>query len=82
MNPVTATQPIRARAWVSYPLAVLLSVLALLVKLQLGGIFNHSPFLLSLVAVSVSAFVGGAGRGCCGADAAGLVGAVLQLWRV
>ena len=75
MNPVTATQPIRARAWVSYPLAVLLSVLALLVKLQLGGIFNHSPFLLSLVAVSVSAFVGGAGPGILAAVASGLLAA-------
>ena len=75
MNPVTATQPIRARAWVSYPLAVLLSVVALLVKLQLGGIFNHSPFLLSLVAVSVSAFVGGAGPGILAAIASGLLAA-------
>src|SRR6218665_2752113 len=75
MNPVTATQPIRARAWLAYPLAVLLSVLALWVKLRLGGLFEHSPFLLSLVAVSVSAFVGGLGPGILAALPSGLLAA-------
>src|SRR6218665_520244 len=53
MNPVTATQPIRARAWLAYPLA----------------------FLLSLVAVSVSAFVGGLGPGILAALTSGLLAA-------
>jgi signal transduction histidine kinase/CheY-like chemotaxis protein len=75
MNPVTATQWIRARAWLSYPLAILLSVLALLAKLQLGGLFDHSPFLLSLIAVSVSAFLGGLGPGILAAITSGLLAA-------
>ncbi len=79
MNPVTATQPIRSRAWLSYPLAILLSMLALLVKLRLGGIFDHSPFLLSLIAVSVSAFVGGLGPGIVAAVTSGLLAAYYLL---
>jgi signal transduction histidine kinase/CheY-like chemotaxis protein len=75
MNPVTATQPIRARLWLAYPLAVLLSVIALLAKLQLHGMFDHSPFLLSMIAVSVSAFVGGLGPGIVAAIASGLLAA-------
>ena len=75
MNPVTATQPIRARAWLSYPLAILLSVLALVVKLRLSGLFDHSPFLLSLIAVSVSAFLGGLGPGIVAAITSGLLAA-------
>jgi signal transduction histidine kinase/CheY-like chemotaxis protein len=73
MNPVTATQGIRARAWLSYPLAVGLSVLALLVKLRLGSLFDHSPFLLFLIAVSVSAFIGGLGPGVLAAITSGLL---------
>ncbi len=79
MNPVTATQSIRSRAWLSYPLAILLSMLALLVKLRLGGIFDHSPFLLSLIAVSVSAFVGGLGPGIVAAVTSGLLAAYYLL---
>ena len=75
MNPVTATQPIRSRPWLAYPLAILLSVLALWTKLQLGGLFEHSPFLLSLIAISVSAFVGGLGPGIAAAFTSGLLAA-------
>jgi signal transduction histidine kinase/ActR/RegA family two-component response regulator len=75
MNPVTATQWIRARAWLSYPFAILLSLLALFAKLQLGGLFEHSPFLLSLIAVSVSAFVGGLGPGIVSAFVSGILAA-------
>ncbi len=75
MNPVTATQPIRSRPWLAYPLAVLLSILALLGKLQLGSLFEHSPFLLSLIAVSVSAFVGGLGPGIAAAFISGVLAA-------
>ena len=75
MNPVTATQPIRARAWLAYPLAVLLSVLALLAKLQLGSLFDHSPFLFSLIAISASTFIGGLGPGIAAAAASGLLAA-------
>jgi signal transduction histidine kinase/CheY-like chemotaxis protein len=75
MNPVTATQWIRARAWLSYPLAILLSVLALVAKIQLGSLFEHSPFLLSLIAVSVSAFVGGLGPGIAAALTSGVLAA-------
>jgi len=75
MNPVTATQPIRARSWLAYPLAVALSVLALVAKLKLGGLFDHSPFLLSLIAVSVSAFLGGLGPGILAALTSGLLAA-------
>jgi signal transduction histidine kinase len=75
MNPVTATQWIRARPWLSYPLAILLSVLALVAKLQLGGLFEHSPFLLSLIAVSVSAFIGGLGPGIAAAIVSGVLAA-------
>ena len=73
MNPVTATQPIRARAWLCYPLAVLLSVLATWVKVRLGGMFDHSPFLLSLIAVAFSSFVGGLGPGIVAAITSGLL---------
>jgi signal transduction histidine kinase/ActR/RegA family two-component response regulator len=75
MNPVSATQPIRARAWLAYPLAVLLSVLALLAKLQLGSLLEHSPFLLSLIAISVSTFIGGLGPGIAAAATSGLLAA-------
>src|SRR5205085_1475852 len=75
MNPVTATQWIRARAWLSYPLAILLSVLALVTKIQLGSLFEHSPFLLSLIAVSVSAFIGGLGPGIAAALTSGVLAA-------
>jgi signal transduction histidine kinase/CheY-like chemotaxis protein len=75
MNPVTATQPIRARAWLAYPLAILLSVIATWAKLQLGGMFEHSPLLLSMIAVSISAFIGGIGPGIVAATASGLLAA-------
>ncbi|WP_395612500.1 ATP-binding protein [Allosphingosinicella sp.] len=73
MNAVTATQWIRTRTWLTYPLAVLLSLLALWMKLRLGGLFDHSPFLLSLIAVSVSAFLGGLGPGLLAALTSGLL---------
>ncbi|MEA3013140.1 MAG: hypothetical protein QOD42_1685 [Sphingomonadales bacterium] len=63
MNPVAATQPIRARKWLSYPIAVLLCVLALWARLELGGLFVQSPFLLFMIAVALSAFLGGVGPG-------------------
>ena len=75
MNPVTATQWIRARPWLTYPLAILLSIFAILAKLQLGGLFDRSPFLLSMLAVSISAFVGGLGPGVVAAIASGLLAA-------
>src|SRR5437868_14309936 len=75
MNPVTATQWIRARAWLTYPLAILLSLLALVTKLQLGNLFEHSPFLLSLIAVSISAFMGGVGPGIVSALTSGVLAA-------
>ena len=75
MNPVTATQPIRSRPWLAYPLALLLSVVATWAKLQLGGMFDHSPFLLSLIAVSVIAFVGGLGPGIVAAVTSGILAA-------
>jgi signal transduction histidine kinase/CheY-like chemotaxis protein len=73
MNPVTATQFIRSRPWLAYPLAILLSVLALWVRLRLGALFEHSPFLLFLIAVAISAFVGGLGPGIAAAIASGLL---------
>src|SRR5688572_3238669 len=73
MNPVTATQPIRDRAWLAYSLAVLLSFAALWVRLELGELFQHSPFLLFLIAVAVSAFLGGRGPGIVAAIISGLL---------
>jgi signal transduction histidine kinase/ActR/RegA family two-component response regulator len=73
MNPVSATQPIRARKWLSYPIAVLLCVLALWARLELGGLFVHSPFLLFMVAVALSAFLGGIGPGVVAALVSGLL---------
>jgi signal transduction histidine kinase len=75
MNPVTATQPIRARAWLAWPLAVLLSIFAIWAKLQMGTVFEHSPFLLSMIAVSISAFVGGFGPGIAAAITSALLAA-------
>src|SRR5690242_13214512 len=75
MHPVTATQWIRDRVWLSYPLAITLSGLALLAKLQLGGLFDRSPFLLSMIAVSLSTFLGGLGPGIAAAFASGLLAA-------
>jgi signal transduction histidine kinase/CheY-like chemotaxis protein len=73
MNPVAATQPIRARKWLSYPIAVLLCALALLARLELGGLFEHSPFLLFMVAVALSAFLGGVGPGMLAAVVSGIL---------
>jgi signal transduction histidine kinase/CheY-like chemotaxis protein len=73
MNPVAATQMIRARKWLSYPIAVLLCVLALWARLELGGLFVHSPFLLFMVAVALSAFLGGVGPGLFAAVVAGIL---------
>src|ERR1700754_4018663 len=75
MNPFTATQPIRDRPWLAYPLAILLSVLAVWLKLRLGGMFEHSPFLLPVVAFSVSAFEGGLGPGIGAAVTSGFLAA-------
>ena len=75
MNPVTATQWIRDRAWLSYPLAVILSGLAVLAKLQLGGLFDKSPFLLCMVAVSLATFLGGLGPGIVAGLISGLLAA-------
>ncbi len=75
MNPVSATQWIRTRAWLAYPLAVLLPVLALLARLQLGALFDRSPFLLSMVAVSLGTFLGGLGPGVVAAIVSGLLAA-------
>src|ERR1041384_356751 len=63
MNPVEATQSIRERRWLGYALAVALTLVALWVRLQAGGLFQHSPFLLFLIAVALSAFLGGLGPG-------------------
>jgi signal transduction histidine kinase/ActR/RegA family two-component response regulator len=73
MNPVAATQPIRARRWLSYPIAVLLCVLALWARLELGGLFVQSPFLLFMVAVALSAFLGGVGPGLLAAVLSGIL---------
>ncbi|HEV7658671.1 MAG TPA: response regulator [Allosphingosinicella sp.] len=73
MNPVAATQPIRARKWLSYPIAVLLCFLALWVRLELGGLFVHSPFLLFMIAVALSAFLGGVGPGLLAAVVSGIL---------
>jgi K+-sensing histidine kinase KdpD len=73
MNPVSATQWIRARRWLSYPIAIALSLLALWARLQLGGLFVQSPFLLFMVAVALSAFLGGVGPGLVAAILSGLL---------
>jgi signal transduction histidine kinase/ActR/RegA family two-component response regulator len=63
MNPVTATQFIRDRFWLGYPLAVALSLAALGLRLQLGPTLSGFPFLTFFVAVVLSAFLGGTGPG-------------------
>jgi signal transduction histidine kinase/CheY-like chemotaxis protein len=89
MNPVSATQWIRARRWLSYPIAIALALLALWARLQLGGLFEHSPFLLFMVAVALSAFLGGVGAGLVAAILSGLladyyllqpIGSLALLW--
>jgi signal transduction histidine kinase/ActR/RegA family two-component response regulator len=73
MNPVSATQAIRARRWLSYPIAVALCLLALWARLQLGGLFVQSPFLLFMIAVALSTFLGGVGPGAIAAILSGLL---------
>ncbi|HYD14089.1 MAG TPA: response regulator [Allosphingosinicella sp.] len=63
MNPVTATQYTRDRAWLGYPLAILFSLAALGLRIQLGDTLSGFPFLTFFVAVILSAFLGGAGPG-------------------
>jgi signal transduction histidine kinase/ActR/RegA family two-component response regulator len=73
MNPVAATQAIRARRWLSYPVALLLCGLALWARLELGGLFVQSPFLLFMIAVALSAFLGGVGPGLLAAVVSGIL---------
>lgn len=73
MNPVSATQWIRARRWLSYPIAIALALLALWARLQLGGLFDQAPFLLFMLAVALSAFLGGVGPGLVAAILSGLL---------
>jgi signal transduction histidine kinase/ActR/RegA family two-component response regulator len=73
MNPVSATQWIRARRWLSYPIAILLCGLALWARLQLGGLFVQSPFLLFMIAVALSTFLGGVGPGAIAAILSGML---------
>jgi len=63
MNPVAATQFIRDRAWLGYPLAIALSLGALGLRLQLDATLGGFPFLTFFVAVVIAAFAGGIGPG-------------------
>ena len=72
-EPRFATQWIRARRWLSYPIAIALALLALWARLQLGGLLVQSPFLLFMLAVALSAFLGGVGPGLVAAIFSGLL---------
>jgi signal transduction histidine kinase/ActR/RegA family two-component response regulator len=73
MNLVSATQPLRSRKPLGYLVAVLLSLFAIWLRLQLDTLFETSPFLLSLVAVALATLLGGFGPGVLAAILSGLL---------
>jgi signal transduction histidine kinase/ActR/RegA family two-component response regulator len=69
----SATQALRRRPWLGYPAAILLSLAALWARLALAGLFEHSPFLLFIIAVALSAFLAGLGPAILAAIVSGLL---------
>ena len=63
VNMYLLTEPLRRRPWTGYPVAVLLCLVALGIRLVLGERLTGFPFLTFYPAVLVAAFVGGRGAG-------------------
>ena len=59
MNILSLADSVRQNSWVGFALAALLSVLALLIRLQLGTALSGVPFLTFFGAVFLVAFFGG-----------------------
>ena len=73
MNFFAATDVIRSRPWIGYPLAVGLSLAALWIRFGAGDLLVGFPFLTFFSAVVLSAFLGGLGPGVLAAVLGGLL---------
>jgi signal transduction histidine kinase/CheY-like chemotaxis protein len=73
MNFIAATDVIRSRAWIGYPVAVGLSLAALWIRFGAGDLLVGFPFLTFFSAVALSAFLGGLGPGVLAAVLGGLL---------
>jgi signal transduction histidine kinase/CheY-like chemotaxis protein len=73
MNFFAATDVIRSRPWIGYPLAVGLSLAALSIRFAAGDLLVGFPFLTFFSAVVLSAFLGGLGPGVLAAVLSGLL---------
>ncbi|OYZ89183.1 MAG: hybrid sensor histidine kinase/response regulator [Rhizobiales bacterium 17-65-6] len=67
------SEAVRARPWLSYLLAVMLSALALLVRLAAGDIFAGYPFITFIPVICLVAFLGGFWPGMLAAVLGGLM---------
>jgi signal transduction histidine kinase/CheY-like chemotaxis protein len=63
MNLLVATDPVRARRWVGYCLALLVVAIATAIRLALGDIMTDFPFLPFFPPVLLAALLGGFGPG-------------------
>ena len=59
MSILSLAGSVRRHSWIGYALAILLSVLALLIRLELGTTLSGAPFLTFFGAVFLVAFFGG-----------------------
>lgn len=73
MNFFAATDVIRSRPWIGYPLAVGLSLAALWIRFAAGDRLVGAPFVTFFSAVVLSAFLGGLGPGVLAAVLGGLL---------
>jgi signal transduction histidine kinase/ActR/RegA family two-component response regulator len=67
------SEAVRARPWFSYLLAVMLSALALLVRLAAGDVFAGYPFITFIPVICLVAFLGGFWPGMLAAVLGGLM---------
>jgi signal transduction histidine kinase/ActR/RegA family two-component response regulator len=63
MSLISVSGPIRQRPWLAYSLAIVLALIALIIRLMLGTALTGYPFLTFVGAVMITAFLGGAGSG-------------------
>jgi PAS domain S-box-containing protein len=73
MSIIAITLPCRSRPRIGYVVAILLSLLALYVRLEMGPALSGFPFLTFFLAVALATVIGGIGPGILAALLTGLI---------
>ncbi len=73
MRILEVSRSFRSQAWRGYFLGVTLSLLAVWARFHVGDALQGSPFLVSLIAVLITVFLGGLGAGIMAAVLSGLL---------